>query len=81
MLTEAVGARIEPHHIIVPLRSFSRQIRLVQGVASHVDLQTRTVTFTEESIAPVTGDYLVISLGASSNFHHISGVQQGRLYA
>jgi NADH:ubiquinone reductase (H+-translocating) len=76
MLTEAVGARIEPHHIVVPLQSFSPRIRLVQGVVSHIDLKTRTVTFTDQNIAPVTGDFLVISLGALSNFHHVPGVEQ-----
>lgn len=75
MLTEAVGARIEPHHIIVPLRSFSRRIQLVRAEVSHIDLANRTVTFRDGKTGPVYGDYLVIALGATSNFHHLPGVE------
>ena len=77
MLTEAVGARIEPHHIIVPLKSFSSRVRLARGVVSKIDLATRTISFQNELPKPITADYLVISLGAISNLHGIPGVQDG----
>src|SRR3954454_6590604 len=44
MLTEAVGGGIQPHHIIVPLRDFSKRIRRVIGEVKAIDLHTRTVS-------------------------------------
>ena len=76
MLTESVGAQIEPHHIIVPLRSLSPRIRIVRGSVSHINLATRTVALAGETSRPIVADYLVIALGASSNFHHIPGAEQ-----
>ncbi len=75
MLTEAVGATIESHHIIVPLKSFSSRIHVVKGVVKAIDLATKTVTFEDEKLQPITADYLVLSLGSTSNFHGIAGVE------
>lgn len=75
MLTEAVGASIEPHHIIVPYRSFSPRIQAVRGAVGGIDLHRRTVTFANDHLDPITGDYLLLALGASSNFHGIPGVE------
>ncbi len=76
MLTEAVGSSIQPHHIIVPLSSYSDRITSVRGVVKQIDLATRTVTFADEKIAPIHGDYLLVALGATSNFHHIPGAEE-----
>ncbi len=75
MLTEAVGARVQPHHIIVPLSSFSKRVRLIKGTVKDINLAFRTVTFEEDELAPLEADHIVIALGANSNFHHIPGVE------
>ncbi len=75
MLTEALGARIESHHITVLLKSFSGRVRVVKGKVHHIDINTRTVTFEDGHLAPISADHLVIALGATSNFHGIPGVE------
>lgn len=76
MLTEAVGARIQPNHIIVPLSSFSKRIHHIRGVVTGIDLKSKTVTFADGKPEPITADYLVIALGAISNFHHVPGAEK-----
>lgn len=76
MLTEAVGARIQPHHIIVPLASFSKRIKHIRGVVTGIDIHRKTIAFADGKPGPITADYLVIALGATSNFHHVAGVEQ-----
>ncbi len=76
MLTEAVGARIQPQHIIVPINEFSKRINHIRGVVSDIDLSTRTVNFSNGKPDSITADYIVVALGATSNFHHIPGAEQ-----
>ncbi len=79
MLTEAVGGGIEPRHIIVPLKSYTRRTRLVIGQVEHIDLKTRTVSVGGIEGETLSGDHLIISLGASSNFHHVLGAEQSAI--
>ncbi len=80
MLTEAVGGGIQSHHIIVPLETFIRRSQLVTGEVRDISLRDRTVVV-EEGGEPqkLTADQLVICLGASSNFHHLPGVEQSSI--
>ncbi len=77
MLTEAVGGDIAPHHIIVPLKSYTRRTKLVVGQVESIDLKNRTVSVSGLDGQTLRADQLVISLGATSNFHHVPGVEQG----
>ena len=74
MLTEAVGAQVEAHHIIVPLKSFSPKIRVLKARVKDISLAFRTVSFEDSHLQTLQADYLILSLGATSNFHHIEGV-------
>ena len=76
MLTEAVGASIEPHHIIVPLESFSRRVQFVKGAVKNIDLAARRVEFEDPHLQPITADYLIVALGATSNYHDVPGAEK-----
>lgn len=75
MLTEAVGAEVYPHHIAVPLRTWSSRIHIVTAKVKEINLSTRSVVLDGDKARVITADHLVIALGASSNFHGIPGVE------
>ena len=79
MLTEAVGGEIQPHHIIVPLKPYVRRTKIVVGPVENIDLKNRTVSVGGLEGQTLRADQLVISLGASSNFHHAPGVEQSAI--
>ena len=79
MLTEAVGADVEPHHIIVPLHSYTRRTKVIVGDVEAIDLKTRTVTVCVPSEEKISADHLVIALGATTNFHHAPGVEKSAI--
>ncbi|MBV8864961.1 MAG: FAD-dependent oxidoreductase [Acidobacteriaceae bacterium] len=79
MLTEAVGGDIEPNHIIVPLKSYIRRTKLVIGEAQDIDLKSRAVSVTGIERQTLRADQLVISLGASTNFHQVPGAEQSAI--
>ncbi len=79
MLTEAVGGDVQPHHIVVPLKPYVRRTKIVVGQVENVDLKNRTVSVGGLERQMLRADQLVISLGASSNFHHVPGVEQSAI--
>lgn len=79
MLTEAVGGEIEPHHIVVPLKSYTRRAKIVVGKVESIDLKNRTVSVSGLEKQTLHTDQLVISLGASSNFHHVPGAEHNAI--
>ena len=76
MLTEAAGGDVQSHHIIVPLASYTKRTRIIVGEVQHIDLAQRTAAVEGETKQTLAADELVICLGASSNFHHVPGVEQ-----
>ncbi|MFL6463360.1 MAG: NAD(P)/FAD-dependent oxidoreductase [Bryobacteraceae bacterium] len=76
MLTEVVGGTIEPHHIIVPLQSFSQRIKRIIGEVKGIDLHTRTVFLEGADTDTITADQLIICLGSSANYHHVPGAEE-----
>ncbi len=79
MLTEAAGGDIQPHHIIVSLASYTRRTRILIGDVKEIDLEKRTAYIGGQKPETLTADHLVICLGASSNFHHVPGVEQSAI--
>ncbi|MDQ2710743.1 MAG: NAD(P)/FAD-dependent oxidoreductase [Acidobacteriota bacterium] len=79
MLTEAVGADVEPHHIIVPLDSFVRRTNIVVGEVKKIDLKSRTVSIDGQESRTLSTDHLILALGASSNFHHVPGAEESAI--
>ncbi len=80
MLTEAAGGELDPRHIAVPLRRFSRRVRFVQGVVTSVDLASKKIRVDTGGIdmgrheVEITADHIVMALGSVTNFHHVPGV-------
>ena len=79
MLTEAAGGDIQPHHIIVPLASYTHRTRIILGEVQQIDLEKRTALVGGATPQTLVADELVICLGASSNFHHVPGVEQSAI--
>lgn len=75
MLTEAVGAQIQPHHVIVPLSSFSPNVRIVKGRVKEIDLPNKRVHFENTDLPAIEADHLVLALGASSDYHGVPGAE------
>jgi len=75
MLTEAVGGKVEAHHITVPLESVGKRVRTQQGTVKDVDLRSHTVSFEGPEAKPLSADILVLALGSSVNFHHVPGAE------
>lgn len=78
MLTEAVGGGIQPHHIIVPLQSYShfKRVKRIISEVKGIDLRTRTVSLEGAETEKITADHLIVCLGSSANYHHVPGAEQ-----
>jgi NADH dehydrogenase len=81
MLAEVAGGSIEPRYAVPPLRAFLRKKVCVKEATIEVidvGLQKIKVTYSkgdwDEWRGELTYDYLVIALGATTSFHHASGV-------
>jgi NADH:ubiquinone reductase (H+-translocating) len=82
MLAEVAGGSLEPSEISVPLRSSLRRTRFVRARVSGLDPERRTVRLDGldcEGANPhreVEYDYLVIALGAVSNYLGLANVER-----
>src|SRR5207248_7579710 len=79
MLPEVAGAGIEPGHILTPLRLLCRGVRVVDGVVEEIDLELRTVVAAygpHGTHLRLAYDYLVIGVGAVTNFSELHGLAQ-----
>jgi NADH:ubiquinone reductase (H+-translocating) len=74
MLAEVAGGSLEPSHISTPLRSSLSRSEFIRGVATGIDLETRTVILDEKAdeidseSRTIPFDHLVFALGSVSNF-------------
>jgi NADH dehydrogenase len=82
MLAEVAGGSLEPSDISVPLRSGLRRTQFVRARVSGVDFERRVVLL-EGSDREATGplreveyDYLVLALGAVSNYLGLTNVEK-----
>jgi NADH:ubiquinone reductase (H+-translocating) len=77
-LPEAASGSIEPRHVVVPLRTVLRRVRLVTGSIVSVDPTTKVAT-----VAPAEGppwelpfDQLVVALGSVSRVLPVPGLAE-----
>src|SRR6266849_10716612 len=77
-LPEAASGSIEPRHVVVPLRTVLRRVRLVTGSIVSVDPTTKVAT-----VAPTEGppwelpfDQLVVALGSVSRVLPVPGLAE-----
>ena len=83
MLTEVAGGELDGRHIVASPRQLSPRIRFEQGMVERIDLASKSIVV-RSPIDPsrtrtITADQLVIALGSTPNYHHISGVQDHSL--
>lgn len=81
MLADVAGGTIEPRHAVPPVRSFLKKARFREAVVKHIDVASQTVqgTLLNGDSAELRYDYLVIALGAVTNFSHATGAAQHAL--
>src|SRR5262249_28196175 len=77
-LPEAASGSIEPRHVVVPLRTVRRRVRLVTASVVSVDPATNvaTVAPTEGSSWPLPFDHLVVALGSVSRVLPVPGLAE-----
>jgi NADH dehydrogenase len=81
MLSDVAGGTIEPRHAVPALRTFLKKTRLRLATVERIDLARRTVhgRLINGSHAEMRYDYLVIALGAVTNFGHATGAAEHAL--
>ena len=80
MLAEVAGGSLEPSHISTPLRGNLRRTAIVRDRVTSVDPSTRKITVgsadgPDANIRGISYDYLVIAVGAITNFPGMEGME------
>lgn len=75
LLPEVAGNSIGERHAVTPLRAFFCKTQVHVAEITRIDLvdQQVHVTYADGQTATIGYDYLVIGLGAVTNYHHIDG--------
>jgi NADH:ubiquinone reductase (H+-translocating) len=81
MLAEVAGSTLEPSHISTPLRSSLHRTEFVRGRVTGIDFEHRKVILSgppadAAGCAEISYDYLVLALGAVSNYLGMSNVEK-----
>ena len=79
MLPQVTSGLIHPNDITIPIRKLCKQAEFYHAVISSVDLEQKLVTITTEfdgKVHALDYDYLVISLGGSTNFFGNKNIQK-----
>ena len=78
MLFQVASSGIDPYNIAVPARQVAtrRGVDFRRGVIRAIDLDQKRVELEDGTLAY---DYLIVALGAATNFHGNSGAQQHAL--
>jgi NADH dehydrogenase len=80
MLPEAASGTLEPRHVVVPLRQMCPHAELLLGRATELDLAGRRAHVeTEEGIATVGYENVIVALGAISRTLPIPGLADNAL--
>jgi NADH dehydrogenase len=80
MLADVAGGTIEPRHAVPPLRAFLRKkkARFQEANVEGIDVARQTVrlAFADDDRRDLPYDYLVIALGAVTNYSHATGAAE-----
>ncbi|MGZ3680035.1 MAG: FAD-dependent oxidoreductase, partial [Ktedonobacterales bacterium] len=78
MLADVAGGTIEPRHAVPPLRAFLRKAYLREATVDGIDVGRQVVrgTLISGERAEIGYDYLVIALGAVTNYSHAVGAAE-----
>jgi len=79
MLPELTSGLIHPNDITIPIRKLCKQAEFYQATISSIDLEQKLVTITrifDGKVRALEYDYLVISLGSSTNFFDYKNIKE-----
>jgi NADH dehydrogenase len=78
MLADVAGGTIEPRHAVPPVRAFLKKAHFHEVRVTSIDVANRTVQGEQfdGSVGSLGYDYLVIALGAVTNFGHAAGAAE-----
>ena len=78
MLADVAGGSIEPRHAVPPLRGFLKKARFQDATVESIDVRTQTVSLAlaNGNRRQLSYDYLVIALGAVTNYSHATGAAE-----
>jgi NADH dehydrogenase len=75
MLADVAGGTIEPRHAVPPVRAFLKKSHFREAFVKSIDAANHTVhaTLINGDSADLQYDYLVVALGAVTNYSHATG--------
>jgi NADH dehydrogenase len=78
MLADVAGGTIEPRHAVPPVRAFFKKARFREATVQTIDVANQIVrgALIDGTSAQVRYDYLVIALGAVTNYAHATGAAE-----
>ena len=78
MLADVAGGTIEPRHAVPPVRAFLKKAHFREAFVKSIDAANQTVhgMLINGESADVPYDYLVIALGAVTNYSHATGAAE-----
>lgn len=77
LMPQIVGGRVEPRHIVVPLRALLPSVTLYTYAVTHIDLPHRRVTLdrgNERQQIVLEFDYLILALGSVTDLSRFPGL-------
>lgn len=78
MLADVAGGTIEPRHAVPPVRAFLKKAHFREATVQGIDVSNQTVygTLIDGTRSEMQYDYLVIALGAVTNYSHATGAAE-----
>lgn len=79
MLAEVAGGSLEPQHILNPLRELCPRSIVSVGRVEKIDLEQKLIELVHgphDTLSRISYDYLVIAVGAQTNFSELTGMAQ-----
>lgn len=82
MLSEVSSSAVNAQNISPPLRSFFKNVQVIQGDVANIDLQNKRVELTPDTRSPqkeLAFDHLVLTMGSIPNYFGNKGIEQESL--
>ena len=79
MLAEVAGSSISPHHVVNPIRALCRNLNVLRGGITAIDLPARTLTLDAGMYSPaisVSFGHLVLALGGIVDLSRVPGMPE-----
>ncbi|MEM7119054.1 MAG: NAD(P)/FAD-dependent oxidoreductase [Chloroflexota bacterium] len=79
MLSEVSSSAVNAQNISPPLRSFFKNVQVIQGDVANIDLQNKQISLTPDTRSPqkeLPFDHLVLTMGSIPNYFGNKGIEQ-----